>query len=62
MTKGNSEAIDKALAEYNRNIGIVAESRDNGIWRNDHNIVGITELRIYLAIPVKFSLNIGFLL
>lgn len=44
MTKGNTVAIDNALAEYNRNIGIVAASRNNQTWLNDHNIVGITEI------------------
>lgn len=44
MTETNSDAIEKALTEYNRNIGIVAASRDNQTWRQDHNLVNVSEL------------------
>ena len=44
MAEGNSEAMDKAIAEYRANIAIVAENRENKTWIHDKNIVGITEL------------------
>lgn len=44
MSEGNSEAMDKAIAEYRANIAIVAENRENKIWIHDKNIVGITQL------------------
>jgi hypothetical protein len=44
MAEGNSEAMDKAIAEYRANIAIVAENRENKTWLHDKNIVGITEL------------------
>lgn len=44
MSEGNSEAMDKAIAEYRANIAIVAENRENKIWIHDKNILGITQL------------------
>jgi hypothetical protein len=44
MAEGNSEAMDKAIAEYRTNIAIVAENRENKTWMHDKNIVGVTEL------------------
>ena len=44
MSKGNSEAMDKAIAEYRANIAIVAENRENKTWLHDKNIVDITKL------------------
>jgi len=44
MSTGNSEAMDKAIAEYRANIAIVAENRENKTWIHDKNIVEITEL------------------
>ena len=44
MSEGNSETMDKAIAEYRANIAIVAENRENKIWIHDKNIVDITKL------------------
>lgn len=44
MSEGNSEAMDKAIAEYRTNIDIVAENRENKIWIHDKNIVDITKI------------------
>jgi hypothetical protein len=44
MAEGNSDAMDKAIAEYRANLAIVAENRENKTWIHDKNIVGITNL------------------
>ena len=42
MTRGNSAATDTALKEYKRNIEIVAENRDNQIWKTEQSMVDVT--------------------
>ena len=52
MAEGNSDAMDKAIAEYRTNLAIVAENRENKIWIHDKNVVDVTKLirksRVYI--------------